>query len=128
MKQGRIIVAGIGPGDESMVTPQVRQAVNQADDVVGYSHYISLVKEWMPEGVETHSTGMTHERARAEKAFDLAVQGRNVVVVSSGDAGIYGMAPLVLELYARGISRVSSLSSCPGSVHSRLRHPGSELP
>ncbi|HED31865.1 MAG TPA: precorrin-3B C(17)-methyltransferase [Prosthecochloris aestuarii] len=102
MKQGRIIVAGIGPGDESMVTPQVRQAVNQADDVVGYSHYISFVKEWMPEGVETHSTGMTHERARAEKAFDLAVQGRNVVVVSSGDAGIYGMAPLVLELYARG--------------------------
>jgi len=105
MNQGRIIVAGIGPGDESMVTPQVRHAVSEADDVVGYHRYINLIEGWLPAHVSRHSTGMTHEQARADKAFALASEGRNVVVVSSGDAGIYGMAPLILELCARsGVS------------------------
>ncbi len=114
MKKGRIVIAGIGPGDESMVTPQVRHAVLNADDVVGYGHYINLIESWLPAGIEKHLTGMTHERARADKAFALAAEGRTVVVVSSGDAGVYGMAPLVFEMYAKGDYRDVELTVLPG--------------
>jgi len=114
MKQGCIIVAGIGPGNQETLTPEVRNAIMTADAVVGYSGYIRLIDEWIPKSVERYASGMTHEKKRAEQAFSLARQGKTVVVVSSGDAGIYGMAPLLLEMHAKEDYGDIGLSVLPG--------------
>lgn len=95
---GKIIVAGIGPGSREDMTPAVQQAVSSADAVVGYKYYFQFIGPYLSEGCECVDTGMKKERERAEQAFLLAEQGKTVVVVSSGDAGIYGMAPLMFEM------------------------------
>ena len=95
---GKIIIAGIGPGSKEDITPAVMQAVGEADVVVGYKYYFQFVTPYLKEGCECVDTGMKRERERAEQAFLLAGQGKTVVVISSGDAGIYGMAPLVYEM------------------------------
>lgn len=100
--KGKITVAGLGPGSDSMMTPEVLDAIHSADAVVGYTGYLKSIQHLIPDAVQTVSTGMTGEMQRAEQAFALASEGRRVVVVSSGDAGIYGMAPLILELHASG--------------------------
>ena len=95
---GKIIVAGIGPGSREDITPAVLEAVRQADVVVGYKYYFRFVEPYLTEGCQCVDTGMKRERERAEQAFELARQGKTVVVISSGDAGIYGMAPLIYEM------------------------------
>ena len=95
---GRIIIAGIGPGSAYDITPAVTNTIKTADAIVGYKYYFQFVKDYIPEGCELIDTGMKQERERAELAFRLASEGRTVVVISSGDAGIYGMAPLVYEM------------------------------
>lgn len=95
---GKIIVAGIGPGCKEDITPAVLQAVQDADAVVGYKYYFQFVEEYVKPGCECIDTGMKKERERAEQAFLLAEQGKTVVVISSGDAGLYGMAPLIYEM------------------------------
>ena len=95
---GKIIVAGIGPGSKEDITPAVLEAVKQADCVVGYKYYFQFVEAYVKDGCECIDTGMKKERERAEEAFRLAEQGKTVVVISSGDAGLYGMAPLVYEM------------------------------
>ena len=94
----RIIIAGIGPGSPEDITPAVLNAVREADVVVGYKYYFQFVEAYLKEGCECIDTGMKRERERAEMAFQLAEQGKTVVVISSGDAGIYGMAPLIYEM------------------------------
>ena len=94
---GNIKVIGIGPGDEEFMTPQAREAILAADRVVGYLTYLDLIKDLI-EGKETVGTAMMQEVDRCQQAVDLAVEGHQVVVVSSGDSGVYGMAGLVLEL------------------------------
>ena len=95
---GRIIVAGIGPGCKEDITPAVLEAVQQADVVVGYKYYFQFIEASVKPGCECIDTGMKKERERAEQAFMYAEQGKTVVVISSGDAGIYGMAPLIYEM------------------------------
>ena len=95
---GKIIVAGIGPGSKEDITPAVLDAVQQADCIVGYKYYFQFVEPYVKEGCECIDTGMKRERERAEQAFRLAEQGKTVVVISSGDAGIYGMGPLIYEM------------------------------
>ena len=95
---GKIIIAGIGPGSKEDITPAVLEAVRGADAIVGYKYYFRFIEPYVPEGCECIDTGMRHERERAEQAFRLAQQGQTVVVISSGDAGIYGMAPLLYEM------------------------------
>jgi precorrin-3B C17-methyltransferase len=95
---GKIIVAGIGPGSKEDITPAVLEAVQQADCIVGYKYYFQFVEAYVKEGCECIDTGMKKERERAEQAFLLAEQGKTVVVISSGDAGLYGMAPLIYEM------------------------------
>ena len=94
----KIIVAGIGPGSSEDITPAVLAAIREADVVVGYKYYFQFIEPYLREGCECIDTGMKHERERAEQAFLLAEQGKTVVVISSGDAGIYGMAPLIYEM------------------------------
>ena len=95
---GKIIVAGIGPGSPQDITPAVLEAVRQADAVVGYQYYFQFIQQYVRPDCQCIDTGMKKERERAEQAFELAEQGKTVVVISSGDAGIYGMTPLILEM------------------------------
>ena len=94
----KITIAGLGPGSPEDMTPAVIQAVKEADVVVGYKYYFRFVEPYLRPGCTCIDTGMKHERERAEQAFLMAEQGKTVVVISSGDASIYGMAPLVYEL------------------------------
>lgn len=110
---GKIIVAGIGPGSAADMTPAVIDAVSGADAVVGYKYYFQFIAPYVHEGCECIDTGMKRERDRAEQAFDLAEQGKTVVVISSGDAGIYGMTPLVYEMRRERGSDID-IESLPG--------------
>ena len=94
----KIIVTGIGPGSREDITPAVMEAVSKADVVVGYKYYFQFVEQYLKPGCQCIDTGMKKERERAEQAFLLAEQDKIVVVISSGDAGIYGMAPLIYEM------------------------------
>jgi precorrin-3B C17-methyltransferase len=95
---GKIIVAGIGPGSQQDITPAVLEAVRQADVIVGYQYYFQFIMPNVKADCECIDTGMKKERQRAEQAFELAEQDKTVVVISSGDAGIYGMTPLIYEM------------------------------
>lgn len=98
MSQQKIYVAGIGPGSVGDVTPAVLEAVRQSDVIIGYKYYFQFVEPYVSPGAVCVDTGMKKERERAEEAFAQAEAGKTVCVVSSGDAGIYGMAPLIWEM------------------------------
>lgn len=93
-----IIVAGIGPGNAADITPAVQQALRQADVVIGYRYYFRFIEAYTSPETVCIDTGMKREKDRAEEAFNQAEQGKTVCVISSGDAGIYGMAPLIYEM------------------------------
>ena len=95
---GKIIIAGIGPGSKEDITPAVLEAVRQADVVVGYQYYFQFIEQYLKPDCACIDTGMKKERERAEQAFEYAEKGHTVVVISSGDAGIYGMTPLIYEM------------------------------
>lgn len=98
MTENKIIVAGIGPGSPEDITPAVVRALMTSDVVVGYNYYFQFVRQYLKKGAECVDTGMKRERDRARQAFELAEQGKCVCVISSGDSGIYGMAPLIYEM------------------------------
>lgn len=106
MQGYRIIVAGIGPGSEADITPAVREAIAHSNVIVGYKYYFRFIEPFLSEGTECVDTGMKRERDRAEQAFELAEQGKTVCVISSGDSGIYGMAPLIYEMKRQRNSNV----------------------
>lgn len=97
----KITVIGIGPGSQADITFGAVDALRGCDAVVGYSYYIPFVEPYLRPGVLVESNGMKQEVRRVEQAFALAEEDRWVCVVSSGDAGIYGMAPLVWEMKLR---------------------------
>ena len=93
----RIRVVGIGPGDYNEMTVRAVNALNACDVIVGYHVYVDLVKEHFPDK-EFHTTPMRREVDRCNIALELARQGRDVAMICSGDAGVYGMAGLIYEL------------------------------
>ena len=111
---GKIIIAGLGPGNEGDMTLAVREVLQSADVVVGYQYYFQFIKPYVREDCECVDTGMKKERQRAEQAFELAEQGKTVVVISSGDAGIYGMTPLIYEMQRHHAATDIEVSSLPG--------------
>ncbi len=106
MGKAKIFVAGIGSGSPADITPAVMEAIRQSDTVIGYQYYFQFINAYLRPGTRCIDTGMKKETARAEQAFELAEQGQTVCVVSSGDAGIYGMAPLICEMKSRRQSPV----------------------
>lgn len=98
MSTGKIIVAGIGPGSESDITPAVLSALRQSDVIVGYKYYFRFIEKIIQPGAICIDSGMKREKVRAEEAYNYASAGKVVTVISSGDAGIYGMAPLIYEM------------------------------
>lgn len=94
----KIYVAGIGPGSPEDITPAVVAAIKDSDVVVGYKYYFQFIEQYLRTDTLCVDTGMKKERDRAQMALDYARQGKTVCVISSGDAGIYGMTPLIYEL------------------------------
>ena len=92
---GWIAVAGLGPGDDRLVTDEVRAALSDATDVVGYVPYVARV---VPrDGLTRHPSDNRVEVDRANHALDMAEAGKRVVIVSSGDPGVFAMASALLE-------------------------------
>ena len=111
----RITVVGLGPGDANLLPPLAKAALLRATAIVGYKGYIELVEPSVLAGRQVLSTGMTGEVERCNAAIDLALTGVETAVVSSGDAGVYAMAGLVLELMeARGLLEDLDLEVVPG--------------
>ena len=95
--RGELAVVGIGPGDAATLTPEARAAIEHADHLVGYRRYLDLVTD-LVRGQAVHPYPLGEERARAARAIELASDGERVALVCSGDAGIYAMASLVMEV------------------------------
>lgn len=94
--RGSLTVIGLGPGAAELMIPATRRALDDADDLLGYETYINMAGPFKPHQV-LHCTDNREEMQRARHAFELAAQGRKVVVVSSGDPGVFAMAAAVLE-------------------------------
>jgi cobalt-precorrin 5A hydrolase/precorrin-3B C17-methyltransferase len=99
--RGKLWVVGIGPGSAEWRTEEAVRVLGEAEEIVGYQLYLDLVAD-LVRGKPCHAAPLGEERARVERALDLAASGRKVALVSSGDAGIYGLASLVLERLDRG--------------------------
>ncbi|WP_271410459.1 precorrin-3B C(17)-methyltransferase [Pseudomonas sp. Q1-7] len=94
--RGRLSVIGLGPGAAEFMVPAARRALDEAEDLLGYDTYIRMAGPLRP-GQVAHCTDNREELQRARHAFELAASGRRVVVVSSGDPGVFAMAAAVLE-------------------------------
>ena len=92
-----IYVIGIGPGCRDLMTQEAISAMEDAEVIVGYKTYIKLVEDFIKDK-EVVQNGMRKEVDRCQDAIDIAKTGKKVAVISSGDADIYGMAGLILEL------------------------------
>jgi precorrin-3B C17-methyltransferase len=97
---GWLAVAGLGPGDPDLVTPEVTAALAEATDVIGYIPYVARVAP--RDGLTLHASDNRVEMDRADHALRLAASGRRVVVVSSGDPGVFAMASAVFEALEQG--------------------------
>lgn len=107
-----IYVVGLGPGELSQITPKAIEAIQNSDVVAGYTVYVELVKELLT-GKEVLSTPMMQEVDRCRQAVLAAKAGKTVSMISSGDAGIYGMASLMLEI-CEELEVTSAVEVIPG--------------
>ncbi|WP_309675092.1 precorrin-3B C(17)-methyltransferase [Pseudomonas sp.] len=94
--RGRLAVIGLGPGAAELMVPAVKAELARATDVLGYETYVRMAGPFREDQV-LHCTDNREEMQRARHAFELAAQGRSVIVVSSGDPGVFAMAAAVLE-------------------------------
>jgi precorrin-3B C17-methyltransferase len=97
---GWLAIAGLGPGAEELITPEVTRTLAEATDVVGYRSYVARVPD--RPGLTRHGSDNREELDRAREALRLAAEGKRVVVVSSGDPGVFAMAAAVFEAVEAG--------------------------
>ncbi len=128
MKNGRINLVSVGPGSAALIPPMAQEALMQSSCVVGYGLYLQWIAPWL-EGKVVHSLPLTKERERAALALKLAREGNVVSLVSSGDIGVYGLAPLVFEMLERGeetevrvIPGITAALSCASLLGAPLGH------
>lgn len=131
--QGKIMLVGIGPGSFAQMTHRAAEAIAEADVVIGYVTYIKLVADLL-EGKEVIRKGMTEELDRAVHALERAQAGKKVALISSGDAGVYGMAgPTYEVLFQAGwtpdsgvpveiVPGTSAINACASLVGAPLTH------
>lgn len=96
-QKNKIYAIGIGPGASDLLAPRAKSILEKVDVVAGYTTYLDQIQD-ITAGKTIISSGMTGEVERCQAAIEYALKGKNVAVVSSGDAGIYGMAGLIMEL------------------------------
>ncbi|RZM78786.1 precorrin-3B C(17)-methyltransferase [Leptolyngbya iicbica] len=115
-RPGQLSLVGTGPGSLDQITPAAKDALSQADAIIGYSLYVDLIRPLLRPGQIVEGWPITQEQQRAERAIALAQWGLTVAVISSGDCGIYAMAGLVLEtLQAQGWDgQTPTVTSYPG--------------
>jgi cobalt-factor III methyltransferase len=130
---GKLFVIGFGPGSFDHITKRAREAIEESDVIIGYTTYVDLIRGLLT-GQEIVSTGMTEEVSRAREAVRQAEAGKKVAVISSGDAGVYGMAGLVYEvLVEQGWTRangvevevipgISAINSCGALLGAPIMH------
>ncbi|PAY05824.1 precorrin-3B C(17)-methyltransferase [Bradyrhizobium sp. UFLA03-84] len=127
---GTLTIAGLGPGDEALITPEVSAALAAATDIIGYAPYVSRVPP--RAGLTLHPSDNRVELQRAGEALRLAAAGHHVVVVSSGDPGVFAMASAVFEaledapqwheLPIRVLPGVTAMLAAAASVGAPLGH------
>src|SRR5258708_20327470 len=93
---GKLNLVSVGPGFLHLVPPLAETALRESNVIIGYALYFTWIQPWI-EGKEIYSFPLTQERERVRKAIEFARGGRIVSLISSGDVGVYGMAPLALE-------------------------------
>ncbi len=133
MAKGKLLVIGFGPGSFEHITERARTAIQESNMIIGYKTYVDLI-EGLVTDQQIISTGMTEEVSRAQAAVKLAEQGNKVAVISSGDAGVYGMAGLIYEvLMETGWERktgvevevipgISAINSCASLLGAPVMH------
>jgi precorrin-3B C17-methyltransferase len=126
---GKLWIIGIGPGDRSLLTPLAAAALGQAEVIVGYAGYFEWIAD-LVESKERIALPLGEEAERARLAVSQVLEGRRVAVISSGDAGIYGMASIVLEILASRqaevdievVPGVSAVNACAALLGAPLGH------
>lgn len=126
MKSGKIFVIGIGPGLLDYMAPRAKVAIEESDVVVGYKLYLDLIDDLIKHK-STDFTGMRKEVERCNRVVELAREGKTVSLVSSGDAGVYGMAGILLELVDEDmdvevIPGVTAATAAAASLGAPLMH------
>jgi len=112
---GFLKVVGLGPGSSDLLTPQAARALAEASTIIGYGRYVDLIPEELRAGKEIFTAGMKRETERARHAIEHCLAGRDTVVVSGGDPGVYGMASLVVEMVeSQGLAEDVPLEVVPG--------------
>jgi precorrin-3B C17-methyltransferase len=130
---GKLFVIGFGPGCIDHMTKRAREAIEESEVIIGYKTYVDLVQDLLTDK-EVVSTGMTEEVSRAHAAVKEAESGKKVAVISSGDAGVYGMAGLIYEVLAEKgwkketgvevevIPGISAIQSCAALLGAPVMH------
>lgn len=133
IQKGKLFVVGFGPGDFKHITTRVVEVLQESDLIIGYKTYVDLIQDLLT-GQTVVSTGMTEEVSRAQEAVKQAENGKKVAVISSGDAGVYGMAGLVYEVLiekgwkeATGVEveivpGISAINSCASLLGAPVMH------
>ncbi|MDN4493962.1 precorrin-3B C(17)-methyltransferase [Ureibacillus aquaedulcis] len=133
MKKGKIFVVGFGPGDYEHITKRAIDALQQSEYIIGYKTYVELIAH-LVTAKSIISTGMTEEVSRAQEAVRQAELGNIVSVISSGDAGVYGMAGLVYEVLielgwkeengieVEVVPGISAINSCASLIGAPVMH------
>ncbi|WP_126425488.1 precorrin-3B C(17)-methyltransferase [Brevibacillus marinus] len=131
--KGKLFVIGFGPGSFDHITKRARDAIQESEVVIGYTTYVELIRGLLTDQVVI-STGMTEEVSRAREAVRQAERGKKVAVISSGDAGVYGMAGLIYEVLveqgwreADGVAvevipGISAINSCAALLGAPVMH------
>lgn len=128
-KNGKIYVVGIGPGKKADMTFKAYEAMESSDIIVGYKTYTDLVKKYFPS-TEIKSSSMMKEVDRCIEVLELAKAGKNVALISSGDAGVYGMAGIMYEVIGEnddveveviaGVTATNAAAAIVGYNYARL--------
>jgi precorrin-3B C17-methyltransferase len=126
---GKIFVIGLGPGKNEFMSIKAIDAIKKSEIIVGYITYIKLIEDLIG-GKKTVSSGMRKEVERCKEALNFAEKGKTVALVSSGDAGIYGMAGIMLEVIGENksdieveiIPGITSASSSAAVLGAPLMH------
>ncbi len=133
LKAGFLKIVGLGPSGEEWICPPALQAIKEAQVICGYKTYIKLIARLLQPGQEVVQTGMTKERERCQRAIEIALSGKRVALVCSGDPGIYALSGLVFEILKKmGVTNsrlqvevipgIPALSACSALLGAPLIH------